>query len=168
MHAEFLANVHTVTYFIFLITQIKCACSGFDTGWRFFLRSGEPTTPLGMRSPISLSLIQTVVYRSGYSSTVNLSDFTKIPTGAGDEEGISLASPPSTESLTREDANDILDEEDGMDSADEYGDWADASVLDRSANKRSLTDRSMEDASAPGPSLPPIYYSILKKKPVKG
>jgi hypothetical protein len=118
-----------------------------------------------MRSPISYSLIQTLVYRSVYNSVVNLSDFTKIPTGSGDEQGTRPASPPSPASLTREDANDILDEEDGMDSADEYGDCADASVLDRAANKRSRADCSVEeDTSAPGPSLPPIYYSILKKK----
>ncbi len=109
MHPEFLANVHTVTYFIFLITFITCACSGNDTGWLVFLWFGEPTTPLGMKPPISHSLLQTVVYRSGYGSTMNLSDFTKIPTGAGDEDEISLASPPPSESLTREDADDILD-----------------------------------------------------------
>jgi hypothetical protein len=163
----FLANAHTFTYFIFLITFLTCACSGVYSGWLFFLRSGEPTIPLGMKPPITHSLIHIVVYRSGYRNTMNLIDFTKIPTGAGDAEGMSLASPPPSESLTREDADNILDEEDGMDSTDEYGDCADASVHDRAANKRSLADRSMEDASAPGPSLPPIYYSILKKKTSK-
>jgi hypothetical protein len=98
---------------------------------------------------------------------LKLIDSTKIPTVAGDEDETSLASPPPSESITREDADGILDGDDGMDSTDEYGDCADASVQDRASNKRSLTDRAMEDACAPGPSLPPIYYSILKKKTSK-
>jgi hypothetical protein len=59
----------------------------------------------------------------------------------------------------------MLDEEDGMESSEEYGERADATAHERVAHKRPRTDCSVDgDVSSLGPSLPPIYYSILKKK----
>jgi hypothetical protein len=114
-----------------------------------------------MIPPTMLKLIHMLGYDMAVLCTLYL---TKVCNCSGDEMGVPSDSPPSPASLTREDANDILDEED-MDSADDYGDCVDASAQDRAAGKRSRTDCSMDaDASAPGPSLPPIYYSILKKK----
>jgi hypothetical protein len=71
--------------------------------------------------------------------------------------------------LSREDADDILDEEDDMESTDEYGECSDAIAHERATHKRQHTDSSAdENAGFLGPSLPPIYYSIQKKRTVKG
>ncbi len=137
-----------------LLIRFLCAFSGINADDRV----GKPVSPLGMIPPAMIKLINLLGYDMAVLSTVYL---TKICNCSGVEMGVPSDSLPSPASLTREDANDILDEED-MDSADDYGDCADASAQDRAAGKRSSTDCSTDaDASAPGPSLPPIYYSIL-------
>jgi hypothetical protein len=75
------------------------------------------------------------------------------------------ASPSSPMGLSREDADVILDGEDGMESSEEYEDSADVTAHERAVHKRQHTDCSTDEgAGFLGPSLPPIYYSILKKK----
>ncbi len=56
-----------------------------------------------------------------------------------------------------------------MESAEEYGDCADDHLRDHAVLKRPHSEGAEEDESSiPGPSLPPIYYSILRKKIAKG
>jgi hypothetical protein len=57
----------------------------------------------------------------------------------------------------------------GMESEEDYGDGADATAHERAAHKRQHTDCSAnKEVGSLGPSLPPIYYSILKKKTARG
>jgi hypothetical protein len=135
--------------------------------WNLFrLCDGESTLSLGMRSDTLCGGLEKICSLCTYCVIILIlinAHSNHYPC-AGDDPEDKLASPSSLQNISREDANIILDEEDGMESTEEFGDCADDPTYgqDRAAHKRLGTDNSVDECvSVPGPSLPLIYYSIL-------